>query len=177
MSAEIVEAVFEDQRPVPPGVQAILFVIAWKTPKGKDRSSPLTYDGIAAMTRQSRRTVSRHVLEAISLGALEVVWARFGDPRGIVYRVNRGEFYVPQTAEELSTTLAKLAQVGHQSTLDNLSGDVGQSDLPRQDNLSGDVGQIDPPSKRKEEKEKGAEIFAAHNPELVQRLREKGVIA
>jgi hypothetical protein len=105
------------------------------------------------------------VLEAISINALEVAWSSPGQPAR--YRINRGDWHIPTDPGELKATLAKLT--GVQESLDILS------ETP--DILSGDPGQNGAPLKEERKKEEeGPSVFETHNPELITRLREKGVI-
>ena len=121
-------------------------------------------------------------------GALEVVWAQFGDPRGIVYRVNRGEFYVPQTAADLAATLDKMARVGEQGTLDDpalsasgstrsLRGDPTLSTSGTPDARTGDPGLSDVPIlKQRRKNKRRARSVRRQNADLLDRLHAKGHI-
>jgi ribosomal protein L12E/L44/L45/RPP1/RPP2 len=172
----------DDNPPVSPGLQLLLVAIAWLTPQGSDSTKPITYRDIANATYQGERTIGRLILEGLSRRALEITWAKPG--YGARYRVNRGDWHIPADPGELEETLAKLADVGRQEQLANMAdapanmadAPANMADAPAK--MAGSTGQNGHPLKKKEIKkeEESAAVFAAHNPELFGRLREKGMI-
>lgn len=172
MSVDALVQVFRDHREVAPGVQAVLVALAWRTPQGRDTTYPTSYRDIANLTRQHPNTVRRNLAAAITSGAAEVVWARQGQPSR--YRVNRGEWFVPGSPADLEAALG-MVDPAHDGRAHDARGVQGQFQIgagtPRV--VEGDRARGGTPLRNKEEKD---EAFAASNPDLVQRLREKGVI-
>lgn len=118
MSVDALKQVFGDDSPLTPGVQAICVALAWRTPPGGDSTLPISYRQMARLTCYSSRSIPRLILEAISVGAIEIVWARPGEPAR--YRINRGEWHVPLDHEAVAAALEQLAaDAGEQQSFDD----------------------------------------------------------
>jgi hypothetical protein len=112
------------------------------------------------------------VQAAVTSGAAEIVWARPGQPSR--YRVNRGEWFVPGSPADLEAALG---------VVDPARGGRAHSDMGVQGRFQDGTGtprvtggvraRGGDPLRNKEEKD---DVFAARNPELIDRLRGKGVI-
>ena len=167
MSVDALKQVFGDPSPLSPGVQAICLAVAWRTPQGRDATGPLSYRTLGELTHYSTSSVRRHVLEAISTGALEVVWARLGEPAR--YRINRGEWHIPTDPAVLEAALEQLAtDRGEQGQMEDetpgqdglgtqvkMKGEVGQDGLGTQVKMKGDPGQNDLPLRKEKKRSKG----------------------
>lgn len=125
MSVDALRQVFEDPGPVPAGVQAVLIALAWRTPKGRDSTVPTSYQDISQLTHQAKSTVGRCIHAALESGVVEVVWARPGERTR--YRINRGDWHIPQVQDELSTDLTMGSPPPHDEVGTQLT--MGSGDL------------------------------------------------
>ena len=170
MSVDALVQVFRDHRKVPPGVQAVLIALAWRTPQGRDTTAPTSYRDLATLTRQHPGTVRRNLLEAVSSGEVEVVWAKPGQPSR--YRVNRGEWYVPGTSADLEAALG-IVDPAHSARARSDEGYQMELHDARTSHTTtrGDRAHDDDPLRIKERKEEVGPLA-----DLTARLRERGHI-
>ena len=167
VSIDALHQVLSDQSELPPNVQLVLIALAWRTPRGRDSTSPTSHADIAKLTHQSPRTVARSLTAGLALGALEIVWADEG--RKSRYRVNRGAWHVPIDPAELQAALDRLTGV----TQAILAGVQGQFDVGTPDSLTKNPSQYDRGHLLGEERKE--ELPAQLEP-LVDRLKERGLL-